>query len=109
MRIERVGLEHHGDVAVARRQIVHPHVADADLASAEILQSGDDAQQRRLAATRRPDEDDEFTRLDRQVYPLEDWDRAIVLAHAVDSDRCHLPNTLSFQPFTAPAVSPCTR
>ena len=32
--VERVVLEHHGDVAVARRQVVDHPLADADLAAA---------------------------------------------------------------------------
>ena len=32
--VERVVLEHHGDVAVARRQVVDDPVADADVAAA---------------------------------------------------------------------------
>ena len=34
MRIERVVLEHHGDVAIHRRQLVHHRVADQDLTRA---------------------------------------------------------------------------
>ena len=32
MRIERVGLEHHGDVAILRRALVDAHAADPDFA-----------------------------------------------------------------------------
>jgi hypothetical protein len=44
VRIERVVLEHHRDVAVARRHLVHHALADAQLAVADVLEPGDHAQ-----------------------------------------------------------------
>ena len=37
VRVERVVLKHHGDVAVARRDVVHEPVADVDLAAGRLL------------------------------------------------------------------------
>ena len=53
VRIERVVLEHHGDVAVLRRHVVDDVAADGDLAAGDVLQARDHAQRRRLAAARR--------------------------------------------------------
>jgi hypothetical protein len=56
MLVERVVLEHHRDVAVARRQIVHQPVADPDVATGDVLQPRNHAQRRRLAAAGRADQ-----------------------------------------------------
>ena len=56
VRIERVVLEHHGDVAFLRRHVVDALGADTDLAAADLFQAGDHAQERRLAAARRANE-----------------------------------------------------
>jgi hypothetical protein len=50
MSIERVILEHHGDVAILRLQVVHDPAADLDRAAADLLEPGDHAQRRRFAA-----------------------------------------------------------
>ena len=65
MRIERVGLEHHGDVAPARRHVVHPLAGDADLALGDLLEPGKRAQERGLAAARGADQRHELPLLDR--------------------------------------------
>jgi hypothetical protein len=50
MRVERVVLEHHGDVALRGFELVDHALADADLAAGNFFQAGDHAQQRGLAA-----------------------------------------------------------
>ena len=60
VRVERVALEHHGDAALHRRQVVHPLSVDDDVARGRVLEPGDHAQERRLAAAGRADEDDEL-------------------------------------------------
>jgi hypothetical protein len=67
VRVERVALEHHGDVAVSRRQIVHHAIADAHLATGDVLEPGDHAQRGRLAAAGWPDQADELAVLDIEV------------------------------------------
>ena len=67
VRVQRVVLEHHGDVARARRQVVHDAVADLDLAVGDLLETGDHAQGGRLAAAGRADEHDELAVLDVEV------------------------------------------
>ena len=60
VRIERVALKDHGDVAVLRGKVLDVLAADAQGAAADLLQPGDHPQGRRLAAARWPDEDQEL-------------------------------------------------
>src|SRR5690606_22305317 len=60
VRIERVVLEHHGDVPVLRRHVVDDAVADPDFALGHLFQPGDHPQGRALPAARGPDEHDEL-------------------------------------------------
>jgi hypothetical protein len=71
VRIQRIALEHHGDITVARRQVVDNTIADAHLAARDLLQSGDHAQRRGLAAARRADEADELAIFDVQVQVVD--------------------------------------
>ena len=64
VREQSVALEHHAEPAVARLQIVDHLPVDADFAGGRILEARDHAQRRGLAASRRPDEHDEFAVLD---------------------------------------------
>ena len=52
MRIERVVLKHHGNVAVLRRNVIHDTVADRDRTLRNLLQAGDHPERRRLPASR---------------------------------------------------------
>ena len=56
MRVERVVLKHHRDVAILRRDIVHHAIADANDAVADFLQARDHAQRGAFAAAGRADE-----------------------------------------------------
>ena len=64
MRVERVGLEHHGQAALRRRQVDDVEAVDADDAARDVFEPGDQPQQGGLAAAGRADEDDELTVLD---------------------------------------------
>jgi hypothetical protein len=93
---KQVGLlEHHAHlgegcvVAPARS----PEVATAHLdhpAAGRLIEAGDDAQHRRLAAARRPEEDGEFTFCDIEIGRREGPNRALrgfeVLAGVLQSD-----------------------
>jgi hypothetical protein len=50
VRIERVILKHHRDVAILRRPVVDDFAADIDVAGGDFLEARDHAQRRRLAA-----------------------------------------------------------
>ena len=52
VRVERVVLEDHREVAVARRQVVDPLVADHHVAGGDVLEADDHPQQRGLPAAR---------------------------------------------------------
>ena len=58
--VERVVLEHHGDVAVARRHVVDDVAADPDLPGGNLFQPGDHAQRGGLAAAGGADQHHEF-------------------------------------------------
>ncbi len=68
VRIERVVLEHHGDVAIARGHVVDDPVADRDRAGRDGLEPGEHTKGRRLAAARRPHEYDELAIGDGEVH-----------------------------------------
>ena len=100
VRIERVVLEHHRDVAILGRHVVHHARADADRAARDGLQPGDHAQQSGLAAARRADEDDEGAVGDVDGHPVHHRMGAIGLADIADGDGCHF-RSLSFFVFSA--------
>ena len=64
VRIERVALEDHRDVAVAGRDVVDDAFADPDDAARDVLEPGDHPQRGRLAAARRADEHHELAVVD---------------------------------------------
>ncbi len=79
MRIESVILEHHRDVPLAGIDIVDARVVEEDLARTDALESGDDAQQRRLAGPRRADEHHELVVGDLEIAILERHDVVVAL------------------------------
>ena len=88
--IERVVLEHHGDVAVLRLQAVDDPVADGDGAAGDVFQARDHAQRRGLAAARRSDQYHELVVGDMQVEILHGGDAArIGLVHVAEGDFRH--------------------
>ncbi|MDT4871725.1 hypothetical protein FQZ97_1068710 [compost metagenome] len=111
--VERVALEHHGDVALRGRHAHHVTACDADRALGGLFQPGNDAQQGGLAAARGPDQDEEFARGHGDVDLLQDLDLPLALAetfaHAPDVERGCGGCSHGVQPFTAPAVRPRTK
>ncbi len=89
VRVERVVLEHHRDVALGGRQVVHHPRADGDGARRHLLEPGDHPQECRLAAARRADENDELPVEDVDVDPVQHLHRAIGLAQVADRDLSH--------------------
>ena len=59
--IKSVVLEYHGDVAVLGGDVVHALAVDEKIARGDLLETGDHAQRRGLAAAGRADEHDKFT------------------------------------------------
>jgi hypothetical protein len=92
MRIERVGLEHHREPALAGRRLRHIDAVDHDRARGHILEPGDEAEQGGLAAARRADQHDELAVGDVEIERRDDGHRAERLAHA---PQCHLTHIVS--------------
>ena len=95
VRVERVALEDHRDVAVLGREVVDHAVADLELALGDVLEAGDHAQRGRLAAARRADEDQELLVLDLEVEIVDGDHIAVPFPDVVERNRGHanLPRT----------------
>ena len=90
VRVERVVLEDHRDVAVARRELGHVALADEDRPLGDVLEAGDHPHQRRLAAAGRPDEHHELAARDLERDVVGGLHVAGVdLGHVVDDDPAH--------------------
>ncbi len=91
MGVERVALEHHRDVAVLRRDVVHPPLPDEQVTLRDVLQPRDHAERRALAATGRPDEYQELAVLDVDVQVLNRRDvvAAVLLAYVLENHSRH--------------------
>jgi hypothetical protein len=90
VRVQRVRLEDHCDVAAPRREVGDLAVADPDLTGGHVLEAGEHPQERRLAAPGRPDEDEEFAVLDVQGDPVHRRHGAEGLRHFCEPDLRHL-------------------
>ena len=84
MRVERIVLEHHRDVALLGRNVVHDLRADAKLAAGHAFQSRDHAQEGGFAAAGRPDQDHELAVLDLDGDTVNDRDGSEVLSNVAD-------------------------
>ena len=90
VRVQRQVLEHHRDVPLRRRAIGHVLVVEEDPALRHAFQTGDQAQQRRLARSGRSEQDEQLSVVDPEVNGVH-RDRAVAedLRHAVERDRRH--------------------
>jgi hypothetical protein len=92
VRVQRELLEHHRHPALPYRQVVGRLVVQRHAARGGLLQPGDDAQDRGLAAAGRPEEHDELALGDLQVHPVDGGGVPVVhLGHAGERDGRHLP------------------
>jgi hypothetical protein len=93
MRKQRIRLEHHRDVALRRRQLRHVAPADENAALIRRLETGDQAQGRRFAAARRPEQNIERAFVEREREPIDRANLSFggrpVLAYVFDGDRRH--------------------
>ena len=90
VRVQRIALEHHRDVAVLRLHVVDAAPADQQVAIGDVLQPGDHPQQRRLAAAGRSHQHHEFAVGDLEAGPVHGHLAVVVhLAHAVELDTGH--------------------
>src|SRR6185295_2805334 len=100
VRIERVVLEHHGDIAVLGLEVVNHPIADSDLARGDGLQPRHHAQQRRLAAARGSEDDDELAVFDLHRHAVDHLQfRRIALAYVPQRYGGHY-FSVSTRPFT---------
>ena len=89
VRVQRIALEHHRHVAVARRHVVHPAAADQDFAFGDALEAGHHAQERRLAGARRPHQHHELAVGDVQIDAVQHRVLAEALGYRAQADRAH--------------------
>jgi hypothetical protein len=102
VRIERVVLEHHGDIAVLGLDAVHHLAGDRDLALGDRLQPGDHPEQRRLAAARGTDDHDELAVGDLHVHAVDHLQLlGVALLDVPERDLGHVSYfSVSTRPFT---------
>jgi hypothetical protein len=89
VRIERIGLEDHGEAAPVGRHVVRADPVDQEIARGDLLEAGDHPEQRRLPASRRPDKDHELAVPDHKVDALDHLGGAEGLAEGPDLDCRH--------------------
>ncbi|MNT16253.1 hypothetical protein D3C72_1513440 [compost metagenome] len=90
MRVKRVVLEHHGNIPIGGIGLVDHPVADLHRAFGDVLEPGDHAQQRGLAAAGGADEHDELAVPDVDIDVMHGAHAAmIVFADLTDFYRGH--------------------
>ncbi len=107
VRVERVVLEHHRDVALLRWHVVDDTVTDADRALGHRFEPGDHPERGGLATARRPDQDHELLVVDLEVERLHcDGAVRIHLPDIVENDLGqHIPHlTMSVGPTGHPSI-----
>ena len=86
VRPQRIVLEHHADAALVRRHVVDHAIAETDLARVRRVETGQEPQQRGLAAARRTEEGEHLALLDRQADVVDRRQRPEALREIVDRD-----------------------
>ncbi len=89
VRVERIALEHHGDVAVLGLDVVDHLVADLQGAVRHGLEAGDHAQRRRLPAARRAQQHHELLVDDVEGQRIDRHDLVEPLRDPVEPNRAH--------------------
>ena len=89
VRIERVGLEHDADIAIARLDLVDQGAVEQHLAAARQVDAGEHQQARRLAAAGRAEQGYELAVLDHQVHARDHQDVAEALLDVAELDARH--------------------
>ena len=105
VRVERVALEDHRDVAILGRDVVDDAVADPQRPGGDLLEAGDHPQAGRLAAARWSDQDHEFAVADLQVEVLYGLEIAVHLVDVLERHRCHGATSTPSGPSRAHASS----
>jgi hypothetical protein len=91
VRIQRIVLEHHRDVAVARRDVVDEAISDAQFAFGDFFESGNHAQRGGLTAAGRSNEHHELAVLDIEFKIVDCFGSTavVLLADGAEGDFCH--------------------
>ena len=105
MRIERIVLEHHGDVPVLGLEVVDHAIADRELTISDGFKARNHPQQGGLAAARGTHQHDEFAIGNIDIDAMDGGDAAIVLLDGLEGDLCH---AWSFQPLRPVWARPST-
>ena len=90
VRKDRVALEHHRDAPSSRGEVGGIAVADVHAPVVDALESCQAAQERRLAATRRTEQDHELPVLHLEVDAVHRGEVAEGLAHPLEADLSHV-------------------
>ena len=98
-------LEDHAEAATLGRQRIDPLVAQADGAGIGPLETGDDAQQRRLAAARRSEQRQDLAGSDLERDAFEDRLVAEALGDALEPERRQPPPAAAPRPRTVRSQS----
>ena len=96
MRVERVRLEDHPQVAIARVQVLDPAFSKIDPAGCGLVDPRDHQEGRSLAAARRAQEGDHLPGADFKVQSPEGYHLAEMLRQALQTD------ALALHPLTPP-------
>src|SRR5690606_6387854 len=90
MRVERIILKHHGDIAFSRFNIIDHATADRNGAGCNTFETGNHAQECGFTAARRAYQYYKFAVVDLQRYAFDDFDiAAIALADVIKNDFAH--------------------
>ena len=90
MRIERIGLEHHGELALGRGGVGHVLAVEQDLAGGGVLEAGDQPEQGGLSTARGADEHHELAIPDFERGIGDDGVRAEGLVDVLELNGTHL-------------------
>ena len=95
MGVKRIGLEHHGDLAIRRGHVGDIAAIDADGAGAGILQPGNQPQQGGFAAARGAEQGAELALFHRQFNVADRLKRPEILGQVAEFDMGHRRYSLS--------------
>ena len=87
--IQRIILEDHGDVALARSEAAYRMLIKIDLSLRRLLDACDHFQRRALATPRGTEKGHQLAVLTQEVQILYGFDRAIVLVNVLETNGCH--------------------
>ena len=89
MRVQRIVLEHHGDIAFLGLHVIDDAAIDGDLALGDFFQAGQHAQEGGFAAPRRAYQHGELSVFDVDVHTPDDVGGTEIFLDPANLDRCH--------------------